>query len=479
MMAAAIRVLYVDDDPRLLDLCKVFLEKSGDFAVTTALSAPDAIRLLEQERFDAIISDYQMPDMDGIKFLKQIKANGNKTPFIIITGKGYEKVVIAALNAGADGYFQKSGEPKLHFAELSQKIKKAVESRRVEEALVESEERFRTLVASVNEVIILQEKTGEILTWNRAAERLFGVTSREVLGHTATSWKWKTIREDGTDFPDAEHPSMHTLATGEACKNVVMGITSAEGRFTWVNINTSPLFKQGDANPYAVVISLLDITDRKRAVEGLRESEEKYRMLVETLNEGIWVIDKDAVTTYVNPKMADILGYTVEEIIGRSLFAFVDDEGRRSCEQNIERRKQGIKEQHDFEFLKKDGTRIYTSLETSAIKGKDGKYLGAIAGVMDITERKRAQEALRNSEERYRNVVEDQTELICRFLPDGTHIFVNEAYCRYFDRKRGEIIGHRFKPVLHPEDREIVARHIASLTSLNPVMNIDQRIIMS
>ena len=135
--------------------------------------------------------------------------------------------------------------------------------KRAEDALRESEEQYRTLVASVDEAIILQKKTGEILTWNRAAERLFGVTSREVLGHTATSRKWKTIREDGTEFPYSEHPSMHTLATGEACKNIVMGITSASGSFSWVNINTNPLFREGDAKPYAVVVSLLDITERK------------------------------------------------------------------------------------------------------------------------------------------------------------------------------------------------------------------------
>jgi PAS domain S-box-containing protein len=93
-------------------------------------------------------------------------------------------------------------------------------------------------------------------------------------------------------------------------------------------------------------------------------------------------------------------------------------------------------------------------------------------------DRKLAEEALLESEERYRNVVEDQTEFICRFLPDGTHIFVNDAYCRYFDKKREEIIGQRFKPLLHTEDREMVTRHLASLTPEHPVEDIDQRIIM-
>ena len=85
---------------------------------------------------------------------------------------------------------------------------------------------------------------------------------------------------------------------------------------------------------------------------------------------------------------------------------------------------------------------------------------------------------LKESEERFRNVVEDQTEFICRFLPDSTHIFVNNAYCRYFDRDYKDLVGHMFRPKLHPEDREIVAKHIASLTPKHPVKNIEQRIIL-
>jgi len=130
MMPDTLRVLYVDDEPGLLEIGKLFLEKEGEFAVDTLTSAREALDQLNTERYDAIISDYQMPEMDGITFLKQLKASGDATPFIIFTGRGREEVVIEALNEGADFYIQKGGEPKAQFVELANKIRYAVSRRR-------------------------------------------------------------------------------------------------------------------------------------------------------------------------------------------------------------------------------------------------------------------------------------------------------------------------------------------------------------
>ena len=102
-----IRVLYVDDEDILLDIGKAFLEKSGDLQVDTFTSVQAAKKALAQMKYDAIISDYQMPEKDGIQFLKELRENKETTPFILFTGKGREEVVIEALNNGADFYIQK------------------------------------------------------------------------------------------------------------------------------------------------------------------------------------------------------------------------------------------------------------------------------------------------------------------------------------------------------------------------------------
>ncbi|OPX69174.1 MAG: response regulator of RpoS [Methanoregulaceae archaeon PtaB.Bin056] len=121
-----ISVLLVDDEVQFLEVTRMFLEKGRGIRVTTATSGEQALELLGHHRFDAIISDYAMPGMNGIEFMKRVKAMGDDTPFIIFTGKGREDVVIDALNFGADLYLEKSPDPRTQFSEMMQKVKNIV-----------------------------------------------------------------------------------------------------------------------------------------------------------------------------------------------------------------------------------------------------------------------------------------------------------------------------------------------------------------
>jgi len=197
-------------------------------------------------------------------------------------------------------------------------------------------------------------------------------------------------------------------------------------------------------------------TERKRATEALRESEKKYHQLVDSLHEGIWVIDKDSFTTFVNPRMAQMLGYTPDEMQGKHLFSFMDERGVQICKRYLERRRQGIKEQHEFEFLKKDGTRIYALLETSPITDDDGGYMGAVAGVLDITERKRAEEALRESEELYRTLVNSAEEGIGLVDAEERFLFVNPKIANLVGYDQEELIGRSLLDLVPSEEVEFI-----------------------
>ena len=121
-----LRILHVDDDPCILQVSKDILEMEGNFEVDTALSVDEAVKKMEEQSYDAVISDYEMPQKNGLQFLKELREKHNKIPFVIFTGKGREEVAITALNLGADGYYNKQGSPETVYGELAHGIRLAV-----------------------------------------------------------------------------------------------------------------------------------------------------------------------------------------------------------------------------------------------------------------------------------------------------------------------------------------------------------------
>ncbi|MEI7433728.1 MAG: response regulator [Methanomicrobiales archaeon] len=158
-----IHVLYVDDEPGLLEIGKLFLERTNDIKVETINSATQGLDQLDLMNYDVIVSDFQMPHMDGIEFLKRVRAAKGDIPFILFTGRGREEVVIEAINSGADFYLQKGGEPKAQFAELAHKIRQLVRRTSVEGMLQQNETWFQTIIRHSDEIITLLNRDGVII----------------------------------------------------------------------------------------------------------------------------------------------------------------------------------------------------------------------------------------------------------------------------------------------------------------------------
>jgi diguanylate cyclase (GGDEF)-like protein/PAS domain S-box-containing protein len=151
------------------------------------------------------------------------------------------------------------------------------ERKRAEEALRESEERYRSVIAALFEGVLLLDADGAIRASNASAERTLGLTVDQLAGRTPFDPRWRAIHEDGSPFPAETHPSWVTLQTGEPCRDVVMGVNKPDGSLTWLSINSRPLCRPGDAKPYAVAASFADITERKRAEEELRALQAQLR----------------------------------------------------------------------------------------------------------------------------------------------------------------------------------------------------------
>ena len=175
---------------------------------------------------------------------------------------------------------------------------------------------------------------------------------------------------------------------------ILTGLDSEDVAIRSLREGAQDYLVKSEINAQVLKKTILYAIERRRAGEILLESERKYRQLVETLQEGIWVFDAQARTTFVNRKMAEMLGYTLTEMTGKHLFEFIVEGGRASAQKGMERQRQVNREQHEFEFVRKDGSHFFVLLEASPITDTEGNYNGTIAGVLDITDRKRMEKEM-------------------------------------------------------------------------------------
>ncbi len=219
--------------------------------------------------------------MDYISIFPFIDS-GSKTPFRklmghVFTGGGSSSSTIVLI--AADG---SKIESKLHFSvyydnDLQQDLCRltitdiAEEKQAYDKQLKESEEKYRSVVTAMNEGVIMRNRHGEILTWNKAAERILGISGEEIRRADSRKPGGRSVREDGTDFPDDEHPAFITLRTGKAQHQVIMGIEKAPGNVRWISVNSEPIFIDGSDLPEAVVTSFSDITQQKNTERELRQ----------------------------------------------------------------------------------------------------------------------------------------------------------------------------------------------------------------
>jgi PAS domain S-box-containing protein len=216
---------------------------------------------------------------------------------------------------------------------------------------------------------------------------------------------------------------------------------------------------------------------RQRTEQAIQESEKKYHTLFNESRDAIYITSREGKFLDANPALLKLFGYTREEMVDkinvREIYS--DPRDRDKFQQEIEVK--GSVRDYEVKFRKKNGTQMDCLLTGTVRQSTDGTILGYQGIIRDVTEYNRAEKALRESEARYRAVVEDQTELICRFLPDNTLTFVNEAYCRYFGKKHEELIGHTFMSLIPDEDHAKVEEHLAFLSPKNPVVTYEHRVL--
>jgi len=388
-----VRVLHVDDEAGFLKVAKQCLEMHGAFQIETASSVDEALKKMKKKEFDVIVSDYQMPEKDGLEFLKELRGKGNTVSFIMFTGRGREEIAIRALNLGADQYLNKTGDPEAVYGELAYAIRKIVKAKHDEERVRRSEEKYRSLFESSKDVTLTLDLKGNITSINKAAVG-YGLKKDEVIGENIRKFApkryWPRLFRD-----------LVQLARGKPVKGNIEMVTP-QGKKT-AEYNSNPIIIN---NRVVGVQSILkDVTERRKAEEELKSSEERLKILFEFAPDAYYLNDLKGNFVDGNKAAEDLTGYSRSELVGKSFLKL-----------KLLRRKQVMKATallvknalgkptgpDEFVLNRKDGTPISVEIRTFPIKIKNQTLVLGIA--RDISERKRIEAALKTMNEKLRVV---------------------------------------------------------------------------
>jgi PAS domain S-box-containing protein len=189
------------------------------------------------------------------------------------------------------------------------------ERKRVEDALRESEEQYRTLFEKMAQGIVNQDAAGRIINANSAAERILGLSLDQMQGRTSVDPRWRAVHQDGSDFSGETHPAIVALRTGKEVRDVVIGVFNpAKEAYSWIMINAVPQFHPGQERSYQVFTIFDDITERKQAEEALRESHERFQLANRATFNAIWDWNLQTDALWWNENFQVLFGYRAEEI---------------------------------------------------------------------------------------------------------------------------------------------------------------------
>ena len=333
------------------------------------------------------------------------------------------------------------------------------ERKEAEEKLKRSEERFRLVAQATNEVIWDNDLRTNAQVWDGAIEAMFGYSPGEV-GDDAGWWEERLHPDDRE----------RVVSSTEAFVRDSGEIWSEEYRFrradgTYAEVADRALLVRDEAGePVRMLGSMMDVTERRRAEEELRESEERYRTLVETVQEGIaFVAPEGGVINYCNEAYAEILGLTPDEIVGKSFFDFLEGKEREKTLRQRELRHEGVSSAYEVTATAADGTEKIISATGSPIFHADGSYAGAVQTIVDVTESRRAERELREAEERFRSAFDDAAIGMALNDLDGRFTQVNRSLCEMLGYTEEELLSRSFRDITHPDDLDASADRVGKL----------------
>lgn len=390
------KILHIDDEKRFLE---VFSLTFGKYFTILSLDDPTkALDIINNQDIDLIITDYDMPVMDGLELLREIRQKHPDLPVIFYTGQGNENVAREAFLAGVSDYFTKEIFGFAHKERLINSINRCIEKQRTEKsireaqaAVRENEERLRTLINAMPDIVCFKDGEGRWLEANDFTLKLFQLEGINYRGKKDSELaEFSPLCKNA--FLTCEETDERTWNSG-AIKSEEEVIPAPDGTLHVFEVMKIPKYEPDGRRKGLIVIGR-DITERKRAEQILRESENTYRTIFENTGTAVVIIEHDTIISLANTKFSEVTGYTKEEIEGKKSWTeFVMKEDlERMMAQHFQRRidPESVPKQYEFRLVNREGQIRNILLSVDVIPGTTK----SVASLMDITDLKLAESKL-------------------------------------------------------------------------------------
>ncbi len=377
-------IIILDDD-RMLRKTLVDILSARGYRPLEAARGKVALAQLKEENPAVVLIDQKLEDMPGLKVLEEIKKLSPSTECIMLTGYASQASAIEAINLGAYSYIPKPYDME----QLLITISRALEKQETEEAIRISARQWQTTFDAIPDALCMLDLESNVLRCNKAMAKMLEKPVNEVVGRKI--WTLMSGKMEPSEM--SRLGQKHEIG-----RNEIMVLSMGNRFFSG---SMDPVLDD-DGNTSGTVLILSDITDRKITEDKLRESEEKYRLHFETVNDVIYSVDSELCITSVSPSIKGLLGYLPAEIIGKS-FGDQEHMAPESLEQAFVDTKRVLSGEKvssaDYEFIAKDGSRRFVEVGGAPLI-KDGKVVSALSIARDITERKRLEEEILGISER-------------------------------------------------------------------------------
>ncbi len=464
-MDRALRILILEDMPMDAELMEYELERAGMAFLARRVDTREAfLEALEEFRPDVILSDYSVPRFDGMTALTVARERAPGTPFLIVTGSVNEETAVRCMKAGASDYLLKSNlariGPAIEAALARERLQ--AEQARAEAALRRSEANLRAIFNSSLQSFVLVDRDGVVKAFNRTADEW----AQQLRGRGLE--EGEQIRE----FLPGTAAGFAAALRGETHR-LEYGVPDREGRIRWFETSDVPVVDD-DGTVIGVCLSAVNIDERRRALEALAASERRFRSLVQNSSDLVVVLRDDGTIGYASDSAQRIVGRPAGDLVGANLPALLEPADAAAVRAFLDGgtgANPGTRVL-EFGFPGPDGRRIALEAVASDLRS-DPIIGGVVLNARDVTERKEVERALRESEERYRDLFDNASDLICLADAGGRFLYVNKAWQQAMGYGPDEIARMELVDVVHPEDRARFGEALERVLAGQPVSHLE------